>query len=1123
MPPSARWLQSRFLTITAAAATLVALAAPALAAPAPSAPVRVASTAQVTAEPVVHGQTVVDGKVRVQVLTPTLLRLEYAADGKFENRATLNAVDRSPSPTPFTALSRSGELQVSTGKLVLRYQEDSGPMTAANTTLELVTGGRLTRVHPEFGSPERTDSLGGWYRGLDYYTGQAGPVDQIELHPGMLNRSGWYLLDDSTTAVRTSDDWVAARPDHAGAYQDGYLFGYGQNYQGGLADLRTLTGPAVMLPKWAFGTWFSEYQAFSADDYETKLLPTFRANKVPLDSLVIDTDWKSPNAWAGWNWNSTLFPDPQAFLNWTAQQNLKVTLNVHAAISADDPRYAQAQSIAGGNLAATTTSYAPNAHRFDWSDPAQAAAWKWLHDPFEAQGVRQWWLDYCCDDSTASTPGVTPDSWINELYRRDGDARGLRGFSLARIGASYPDYTAVGASGPWAEHRSTVHFTGDTRPDWATLAFAAQLTSAEGSIGEPYVSHDIGSFAGKHLPEDLYLRWLQLGAFQPILRLHSDHGDRLPWQYSDTVSGAAADFLRLRESLVPYLYDTSREAYDTGLPMSRALYLNWPNQPDAYTHPTQYLLGDSVLVAPVTTAGLSTTADVWFPPGVWTDFFTGATFTGPATRTVAATPDHMPVYVKAGGILSQAPAAANVASQPAGTLTLTAFPHASGSTSLYDDAGEGLGYRQGQFTRTAVTYTEGARPTLTVGPAVGSYPGQPAVRHYTAVFADVSRPTQVTVNGRATTSYQYDAAQHRLTVPLPASARSGHLAVSHNGRPLGAPPAPPVDFTFAAPDGLQSGATSTMVATAQNKGNAAVTGLSVAVTAPDGWVVTPRTSVTAPRLAAGETFSVTYAVTPAGASPRTANVVAHLSYTNPDHSTVSLPAELSVPIRPVAVTFRVKAPPGTPADATLYLPGNIDQLGPWDPGKVALTSKGGNIFEATVTILDATDVQYKYTRGSWDTVENWGSIVGTVNRDVVIDGGITQTMLVDDTATTWDDPTIPDSHKAIQYWRDPLVVSTTPADGSTGAAPTSVVVTFETGITATGGDFSGTVAVQGPGGSSSTVSGTVAHTSAGVLTWTPAAPLPTGTYQVTVSGVSSDLGGGSVPIQKPYTFAFTAG
>ncbi|GAA3346331.1 hypothetical protein GCM10020358_56910 [Amorphoplanes nipponensis] len=1068
--------------------------------------------------PQVDGQAVRAGHLRVQVLSPTLLRLEYAADDTFEDRPTFNAVDRDPGRTRFTARTRGGELRISTGALTLRYRVDSGPVSAANTTLELRVGNSLTSVHPAFGSPARDDALGGWYRGLDYYAGQAGPPDQIDLHPGMLNRGGWYLLDDTATAVRTAGGWVAARPPHAGAYQDGYLFGYGHDYRRGLADLRTLTGPSLLPPKWAFGTWFSKYQAYSADDYEKQLLPAFRDHDVPLDSLVIDTDWKAPNAWAGWNWNPTLFPDPGGFLDRLRRQGVNATLNVHAAISGADPRFAAAQATARGKLAPAGSSFAPDPYRFDWTDPDQAAAWSQLHDPFEEQGVRQWWLDYCCDDSTVGTPGVTADSWINELYRRDGDARGLRGFALSRIGASFPAYATPGPSGPWAEHRSTVHFTGDTRPDWETLAFAAAMTPAEASIGQSYVSHDIGSFAGKHLPEDLYLRWVQLGAFQPILRLHSDHGDRLPWEYSTTVSGAAADYLRLRESLVPYLYTAARQTYDTGVPMARALYLDWPEQPEAYRHATEYLLGDSMLVAPVVTPGLSTTTPVWFPPGTWTDFFTGATFRGPATRTVAATPDRMPVFVRAGGIVAQTPPAAGVAAQPADRLTLTVFPHASGRTSVYADAGEGLGYRAGQFSRIPVRYDEGRRlSALTVGPAAGAYPGAPATRRYTVAFAGVGRPHVVTVSGRAA-PWTYDAAKHLLTVELPATAGDRRVIVAHDGRPLTVAQQPAVELTFTAPDGLQSGATSTLVTTARNAGPGTITNLAATVTAPDGWTITPRTPATAASLAPGATFTVTYDVTPAGPSPRTANVVAHLAYRNPDGSAAGLPAALTVPVRPVAVTFRVLAPPGTPPDATLHLPGNIAELGPWDPGKVAMTDRGNGVWEVTVTVLDGTDIQYKYTRGSWETVEDWGSITGTVNRGVTVDGGITRTMLVDDTSTAWDRPGGSDDHLAIRYWRDPLVVSTTPAAGSTGPAPAAVTVTFQRDVQpATGTDYAGAVVVTGPGG---TAAGTVTETTPGTLVWAPAAALAAGTYTATVAGVSS-TGPGGVPIQRPYTFAFS--
>ena len=235
------------------------------------------------------------------------------------------------------------------------------------------------------------------------------------------------------------------------------------------------------------------------------------------------------------------------------------------------------------------------------------------------------------------------------------------------------------------------------------------------------------------------------------------------------------------------------------------------------------------------------------------------------------------------------------------------------------------------------------------------------------------------------------------------------------------------------------------------------------------------------------------------------------AYTNPDGTKANLPASLTVPVHPVAVTFRVLAPPGTPADATLYVPGSIPELGPWDPGKLAMTNKGNGIWEATVTVLDGSNIQYKYTRGTWEQVEDWGTIVGLTSRAVTVDGGITHTMLVDDTATNWGSPDVPDDHKAIQFWRDPLVVSTAFADGA-------LTVQFQRDIQPTGADYTRSVAVHG---SSGDVPGTVAEVTPGTLVWTPSSPLPAGPYTATVSGVNS-TGPGGVPIRTPYTFAFTA-
>ena len=151
-----------------------------------------------------------------------------------------------------------------------------------------------------------------------------------QMAPGLLDQSGWYLLDDSQTAVWTSDGWIANRP--AGDIQDGYLFGYGQNYTGALSDLAKLTGPAPLLPESTFGTWFSQYDPYSTADYQGTILPQFPANGVSLDNLSVDTDWKSPSTWDGWEWNPTLFPDPTAFEDWAASDGKAAQKDVLAML-----------------------------------------------------------------------------------------------------------------------------------------------------------------------------------------------------------------------------------------------------------------------------------------------------------------------------------------------------------------------------------------------------------------------------------------------------------------------------------------------------------------------------------------------------------------------------------------------------------------------------------------------------------------------------------------------------------------------------------------------------------------------------------------------------------------------
>ncbi|GAA3624143.1 glycoside hydrolase family 31 protein [Lentzea roselyniae] len=539
-------------------------------------------------------------------------------------------------------------------------------------------------------------ALGGYRRSLDGYTGNSGAP---QLYPGLLYRDGWYLLDDTGSAYANG----TPRPDRgAQPYQDGYVFGYGQDHKAALGDLARLTGGPNLLPRWAYGVWYSEYIDRTAADYRDRILPAFRQHGVPLDVLVVDTDFKAHNTWNGWRVDTNKFPDPQGFLDWVHGEGLHSTLNIHPSIQGTDPDFPRAQATAKGKLA--KGQGCTDCYVFDWGDPDQLRAYIELHQKMPTDF---WWLDWCCDGSGSSLRGVTPDSWINEQYAKLGGFAFSRGFGSLQAGG----YSGSGPlpTGPWAEKRTTLHFTGDTSSTWGALKATIGYTSAEGvSTGMSAISHDIGGhndttgLRGSEtyldngqlryttkLPDDLYARWVQLGAFQPITRLHSNHGDRLPWQYGPAAQASATKFLNLRERLVPYLYTLAEQASRTGVPVVRPAFIDHPGSPEAYsTVDTQFLLGPDVLVAPITTPGDTGETRVWFPPGQWTDYFTGRVYQGNTWATVSAGWDTMPVFLRAGGMLvERTNNVTNDVQNPTDALTVHVTAGATGEFTLYEDKG----------------------------------------------------------------------------------------------------------------------------------------------------------------------------------------------------------------------------------------------------------------------------------------------------------------------------------------------------------------------------------------------------------------------------------------------------
>jgi hypothetical protein len=340
---------------------------------------------------------------------------------------------------------------------------------------------------------------------------------------------------------------------------------------------------------------------------------------------------------------------------------------------------------------------------------------------------------------------------------------------------------------------------------------------------------------------------------------------------------------------VPYLYTLARQASASGLPMTQPLYLDYPAMSPAYDHPGEYLLGSDMLVDPVTTPGNVAATTVWFPPGRWTDWFTGATFTGPSTQTLQVPVDRMPVFVRAGGIVPLQPSSGQASTAGSAPLTLRVFAGASGAYTMYDDAGQGLGYTRGQYTDSPVTYASGTgRSTVVIGPARGAYPGAPASRQYTVDLVGLSGPRSVLVNGQPlpASAWSYDGATHTVQVPLGTVAVGRATTVTQvGGTAVQAPEPAATQLTISPPGSVvtTSGASTTVSATLANSGPGSVSNVSLGLSAPSGWTVTPTTPTTASSLSAGGSLTSSWSVTaPAGPAGQTqaATLSATTSYTD---------------------------------------------------------------------------------------------------------------------------------------------------------------------------------------------------------------------------------------------------
>ena len=674
---------------------------------------------------------------RITVLAPELIRVEFGSKDTFTDKATQAIWFRDLGECTYGVEIQKKHLIVRTEKVTFYVNPKRKKVDCVEIDGECVKA-------------NNKGNLGGTARTLDGTRG-AIPIDK-----GVVSTNGVAVIEDGSL-ILDEDGEVKPRAEE----KDIYVFAT-KVPQRALDLYYKITGAPPMVPRYALGNWWSRYRAYTQDEYLT-LMNKFIEKEIPFTVATIDMDWhwvdvaerfnyKSfkdsyicMRGWTGYSWNTDLFPDYKAFLKELKDKNLHITVNLHPASGVRSFENQYEEMCKEMDMDSSTGEPV----RFDCTDPKYLNAYfKVLHKPYERDGVDFWWIDWQ-QGKWSKIKGLDPLWACNHFHTLDNAANGKRPLILSR-------YAGIGS------HRYPLGFSGDASIIWPCLEFQPYFTANAANVGYTAWSHDIGGHhMGSPNNDELYLRWLQFGVFSPVMRLHSNNRvtSKEPWNHP-TVEEEAIEYLRLRHSLIPYIYTAYYLNNKKFIPICKPLYYDYPEIKEAYKAKNEYMFGENLLVAPITAPvnkNGTATREVWLPDGVWTDIFTGETLKG-GTHKVTRDLNSIPVYAKAGAIMPYGVSEGNDYTNPT-ELTLDVYGGANGTYTLYEDDGESTKYindEGGAFTE--FSYIDG---TFTINPVKGAVEEVPATRTYSVAFHKAGEVKGVKLNGA---DCEYDVEQNVVVI-----------------------------------------------------------------------------------------------------------------------------------------------------------------------------------------------------------------------------------------------------------------------------------------------------------------------------------------------------------------------
>lgn len=588
---------------------------------------------------------------RFEVLSPRLIRIEYNKNNSFEDRATSLVVSRNLGDTTFTHTETDVALTITTEYFTLTYIKGN-PISGNN--IKVLINGTDREWTP---NNKEIRNLGSLSYSLDNLDNT-----KLKLNKGLYSFDGFVVLDDSKNLVIDNENF-----NNREETTDLYLFVYRSDLGLCLQDYFSLTGYPPMIPRYALGSWWYKNDIYNMYDIDL-ILKKFNDNHIPISVFLLGNKWHSSTE--SFTFNRSLFDLNilNAYFK-SKTQKFGLTINPELPITPVDPWYNELSKYLKTNK--NNLSFLP------LNNNTLNAYLNLVVNNLLQYGIKLFNIDYY-------NPQDKQGLFLLNHYHYVISNLNERGLILSRNPGIAP-------------HRYPIIYSGRTKVSWDTLKVLPAYNNSASNLGVCWHAHAIGGYYGGIEDDELYIRYIQFGVFNPIFILAGDTGKyykREPWKWNQIKLSVIKEYMQLRNKLIPYIYNEGYIYHKFGIPIVQPLYYKYPKIYDEPNYVNQYFFGSKIMISPIIKKKNiemnRVVQRVFIPNGIWYDYTSGKKFIGNKYYVGFYKEEDYPIFIKEGAII---PMSLDKDTNCPQNMEIQIFPAENGlygNYELYEDDGYNL-------------------------------------------------------------------------------------------------------------------------------------------------------------------------------------------------------------------------------------------------------------------------------------------------------------------------------------------------------------------------------------------------------------------------------------------------